>query len=113
MVGDFRRTTAAWALLAVEPAAELPLEQLDVRHRAFVIGVLISLVLIGLLLVASVMLGANWVRRLARHGHGPTRHANNAANTRLREALRPILPEGKSGETIVSERGTDETVVDR
>ena len=101
-----------FALLAVEESAEPLLERLDPPRRAAVVMAILALVLVGLALVACVMISGRWVRHLARHDLGRTKHATNVENQRLRAALGPILPTGASGETIVAQHDSDETVAD-
>jgi hypothetical protein len=99
-------------LPVAQQAAGPLIERLDPPRRAAVVMAIVALALVGLLLVACVMIGAHWVRRLARHQHGPTR-TTNIENQRLRAALRPILPDGAPEETAVARRKCDETVADR
>jgi len=103
-------------VLLAQKSTEPVLEQLDPPRRAAVVMALLGLVLTGLLLVTIVMLGAHWVRRLARHRPGeprPSSHAEAARkNRQLREALHGILPDAKSGDTIQMDGATKETKVD-
>jgi hypothetical protein len=100
--------------LAAEDAADMPLERLDPPRRAAVMMAILALVLTGIALVACVMIGGRWVRRMARDTHGPTTNTMHIENKRLREALEPILPADNSapGETVVARRKSDETVAD-
>ncbi len=102
-------------LLAQQPAENV-MEQLDPPRRAAVVMALLALVLTGLLLVTIVMLGANWVRRMARHKPGELLPGGNtdavAKNRPLRESLRPILPEAKSGDTVQMNVSSNETKID-
>jgi hypothetical protein len=102
--------------LLAQQAAEPVLERLDPPRRAAVIMALLGLVLTGLLLVTIAMLGAHWVRRLARHKPGPPRSSMDGgaarANRQLRESLRSILPDIKTGDTIQMDGSTKETKVD-
>lgn len=100
--------------LAVEESADMPLERLDPPRRAAVLMAILALVLTGIALVACVMIGGRWVRRMARDTHGPTTNTMHIENKRLREALEPILPGDDSppGETVVAKRKSDETVAD-
>jgi hypothetical protein len=101
-------------LLAAEQAAEPLLERLDPERRVAVVMALLGIAVVGIFLVTMVLLGGSWVRRLARHNRGPTTDTTNVANKRLRSALEPLLPaDGKTDETTVVKRGTDETVSDR
>jgi len=101
-------------LLAAEESAEPLLERLDPPRRAAVMMAILGLVITGVALVACVMIGGRWVRRMARDTHGPTTNTMHIENKRLRAALEPILPTTNSppGETTVSNRKSDETVAD-
>lgn len=101
-------------LLAVEESAEPVLERLDPPRRAAVLMAILGLVLTGLALVACVMIGGRWVRRMARDTRGPTTNTMHIENKRLRAALEPILPATDSapGETVITKRKSDETVAD-
>jgi hypothetical protein len=105
----------ALALLAADPAAPV-IERLDPPRRAAVVMALLGLVLTGLLLVACAMLGANWVRRMARH-HPESRdfagdNQAHARNRRLRDSLHSILSNTRSDETIHGDSTSGETKVD-
>jgi hypothetical protein len=79
------------------------LEQLDPPRRAAVIMALLALVLTGLFLVLAIMLGAHWVRRLARHKPGAQKtnsSGSDSPNERWRDALRSVLPDVKTKDTI-------------
>ena len=102
----------ALALLAIEESAEPLIDRLDPPRRAAVLMAILALVLLGLALVACVMIGGRWVRRLARHEHGRTTITANVENQRLRSALKNILPTGEAGETIAMEHRSDETKAD-
>jgi hypothetical protein len=108
---------ASWthAVTAAETTAPV-LERLDPPRRAAVVMALLGLVLTGLVLVTCVMLGAHWVRRLARHKpneHLPAGEAKaTAERDRLRKSLEPILPDVKSGDTVQIDASTNETKVD-
>ncbi len=97
-------------LLAVEERAEPLIKLLDPPRRAAVLMTILGLVLLGLMLVACVMIGGRWVRRIARHNLGRTRQTTHVENQRLRDALRPILPQGAAGETTVARPQSDETI---
>jgi len=97
-------------LLALQESAEPLLERLDPPRRAAVLMAILALVITGITLVACVMIGGRWVRRLARHELGRTKLTIHIENQRLRDALQPILPEGQTGETTVAKRSSDETV---
>jgi hypothetical protein len=113
VISDFLMRLLALAL-AVEETADMPLERLDPPRRAAVMMAILALVLTGIALVACVMIGGRWVRRMARDTHGPTTNTMHIENKRLRAALEPILPTTNvpPGETTVSNRKSNETVSD-
>jgi hypothetical protein len=91
------------------------LERLDPPRRAVVVMALLGLVLTGLVLVTCVMLGAHWVRRLARHrphDHVTSEVRSDAESTRVRKSLEAMLPEVKTGDTVQFDAGSKETKVD-
>jgi hypothetical protein len=100
-----------WGMLAEQKLAEPLLERLDPPRRAAVVMALLAITIVGLFLVAVVMLGGNWARRLARRRHGPSHQNKNVENERLRSALKPILPVDNSGETIIVNKRSSDTVV--
>lgn len=101
-----------WALVA-QQAVEPVLERLDPQRRIAVIMAIIWIVVIGLILVTCTMLGARWVRRLARHTPRPSRldSATQAAadNSGLRSALEGMLPPVDPNETIHIDRKRSDT----
>ena len=101
----------------VADAAAPVLERLDPPRRAAVVMALLALVLTGLVLITCVMLGAHWVRRLARHKPGEGRNAGAAnhlvQNRRMRDALGSMLPPAKTGDTVQMDGTTKDTKVDR
>ena len=102
---------SAHVLLAEEAARPL-LERLDEPRRAAVIMALLGIVLVGIFLVAAVMIGAHWVRRLARQDDRRARSQQLHESRRLRQSLRGILPETSTSETINVDGSSDETHVD-
>jgi hypothetical protein len=101
-------------LLAAEETRPV-LERLDPPRRAAVVMALLALVLTGLLLVACAMLGAHWVRRMARHRPSSDRARlapDTVSNRRVREALQDILPTFKSADTLLIDPSTKETKAD-
>jgi hypothetical protein len=91
------------------------LEQLDPPRRAAVLMALLGLVLLGLALVTCAMIGAHWVRRMARHKPGAVRAKAAAAavhNARLRDALASVLPDAKTDDTIQLGRSPRDTKMD-
>ena len=107
----------AWIgyFLAAASPTDPVLEQLDPPRRAAVVMALLALVLIGLFLVTFVMVGAHWVRRLARHKPASAQTSSRSAtgNQRLRDALETILPTAKTADTIHIDASTKDTKIDR
>ena len=104
---------ATWLTAETSPV----LERLDPPRRAAVVMALMGLVLTGLVLVACVMLGSHWVRRLARHrpnGASPSAGMRSTAGSmRTRKSLQSMLPDEKTGDTVQIDDSTKETKVDR
>lgn len=120
-------TPQLWALFIViaaqaQPKDQPALERLDPPTRVAVIMAILAIVLTGMALVAAAMIGAHWVRRMARH-----RPRNNAANAdalaslqseRLRASLKSVLPEvssgnfGNSGSTVQIDPAESDTKID-
>ena len=103
------------SLLLAEQPVDPVMEQLDPPRRAAVVMALLALVLTGLLLVTCVMLGAHWVRRLARHKPGGRRSNKavaTAQNRRLRESLQSVLPEIKTNDTVQLNTSSKDTRLD-
>ncbi len=71
----------------------------------------LAISILGLFLLALIMLGGHWARRLANRRHGPSQQNKNIENERLRSALEPILPVDNSGETIIVSKRSDDTIV--
>jgi len=89
------------------------LNRLDPPRRAAVVMALLGLTLVGLFLVAFVMVGGHWVRRLARHKPGQRTFGKQVASeASLREALQGILPEIKSSDTVLLDSSSKETRAD-
>jgi len=116
MVTNFLAAAAGWSILLAQRANEPVLRQLDLPRRTAVVMALLALVLTGLALVTCAMIGARWVRRMARHDPG-IRNAKAAEaasqNRRLREVLASVLPEGRTDETIQLGSAPNDTKVDR
>ncbi|MEX0642923.1 MAG: hypothetical protein WD468_09500 [Pirellulales bacterium] len=102
-------------LLAAQPA-EPVLERLDPPKRTFAIMAIIFIAIMGLLLVTCTMLGARWVRRVARQKPRPPRMENGAPpaadNRTLHGSPHGMLRKVDSSETIHLDRELGETKVD-
>ncbi len=99
-------------VLLAEEAAQPLIERLDPPRRTAVIMALLGIVLVGVFLVAVVMIGAHWVRRLSRHDSRRARSQRLRESRRLRKSLRGFLPKTSTSETISIDGATDETRVD-
>ena len=97
-------------IVADQSSAQPVIERLDPPRRAGVVMALLVIIILGLFLIAVVLLGGNWVRRLARRRYPPSDRHTNIENERLRSALQPILPTGSTGETTISKRSSNDTV---
>lgn len=98
-------------LLLGEQPAKSVLEQLEPPQRAAVFMALLGLVLTGLALVTCVMIGARWVRGIARHKPGSRESIALGAARRQhgRQSLTSILPDSKAGDTLQLGNGPDDT----
>jgi hypothetical protein len=115
MVTTYASTIPAFFISAVNQPNEPVLKMLDPPRRAAVMMALLGLVLVGLLLVTCAMIGARWVRRMARHNPGSRRSKavdSAAENQRLRNALRSVLPEAKTDDTVELGKLPPDTRVD-
>jgi len=93
----------ALAIQHTQQSSESVLERLDPPRRMAVLMALLGVLLVGLMLVMIVMVGAKWVRRLARHEAGQRATMTSGqqdSSGRPRDALRDVLPETNVGETI-------------
>ena len=106
----------AAGLLGAANASGPVLEQLDPKRRMAVIMTIIAIVVTGLLLMTCTMLGARWVRGIARQKPRPPRLDSTtqaaAENRNLRASLEGILPNVDPDETIHTNRKTGDTKVD-
>ena len=109
MVNLAQHLTVRPGLFAQQQAEPL-LEQLDPPRRAMVLMALLGLVLLGITLVACIMIGGRWVRRLARST--TSRETGAARNNAWRKVLSQHLPDVSTGDTAVVDRGSDDTVAD-
>jgi hypothetical protein len=115
MVTNLSAAVTMVSILLADQQKEPVLERLDPPRRVAVIMALLGLVLTGLVLVTCAMIGARWVRRMARHRPGRERArtaAMAAENQRLREALESVLPEAKTDDTMHLGRSAGETKLD-
>jgi hypothetical protein len=115
MVTNLPAAVATVSFLLAAQQKEPVLERLDPPRRVAVVMALLALVLTGLVLVTCAMIGARWVRRMARHKPGRRRApvaAMAAENQRLREALDSVLPEAKTDDTMHLGRSPGETKLD-
>lgn len=97
-------------LVAAEQSVDPAFERLDPARRAAVVMALLGLTLIGLFLITFVMVGGHWVRRLARHRPGHRAKLTSAGdNRRLRGSLQTILPENKTGDTVLFDTPSKDT----
>lgn len=115
MVTSIQTTTVRFGVLLADQSSDPVLEQLDPPRRTAVIMALLALVLTGLVLVMCAMIGAHWVRRIARHRPGGRKAELAAAseqNQRLRDALASVLPDGRTDDTIQHGKSAAETKVD-
>lgn len=113
-------TSCVWVcaigyLLVAEANGPL-LERLDAPRRTYVVMALLALVLTGLALVTCAMLGAHWVRRLARHNPADRRATSASGhaipNRRLSSSLEKVIPPLKTGDTMHMDVSTKDTKVD-
>jgi hypothetical protein len=112
----FFQQLLADAIAAQQPARPM-LERLDPPHRAMVIMAILGLVLTGLMLVAGAMIGARWVRRMARqkpHSNPSSARSSIGLDSRLlRESLQGVLPNVEPGSTVEIDAASHETRIDR
>jgi hypothetical protein len=99
-------------LFAAQKAGDVAFDRLDAPTRAAVVMALLGLTLVGLFLITFVMVGGHWVRKLARHRPGRQRFGKSAeTESQLREALKNILPEMKSSDTVLLDSSSKDTKV--
>jgi hypothetical protein len=72
---------------------------------------LLGLVLLGITMIACVMIGGRWVRRLAQHEPRTAAIHKKSKWGTNRKATPPPLT-SSTGDTILGEQQTDETVSD-
>lgn len=96
--------------------AQQLLRQLDPPRRAMILMALLGLILLGITLVACVMIGARWARRLGRHRRRLDSLPPSAdAHARWRQQLARNLSgmrsdeDAPTDETVIVNKKTDET----
>jgi hypothetical protein len=103
------------ALVQAEQPNKAPIERLDPPTRAAVIMTIFGLVLVGLTLVVGIMIGAHWVRRMARQrprGLHPTTSAKPVGQRPLPSPA-DSLPDARTDATLKIDAGTKETKLDQ
>jgi len=107
-IAEFGRA-AVFAATSIDPV----LERLDPPRRAAVVMALLGLTLVGLFLVATILVGGHWVRRLARHRPAGSRHSARAATiSELQDSLDMMLTDMEKGDTVLLDTPSKETKVD-
>jgi len=100
-------------LVAAQQSTAPVLERLDAPRRAAVVMALLALTLIGLFLITLAMVGGHWVRRLARHRPGRrVSQFHVGSDSKSREALQTILPDAKTGDTVLLDTPSKDTKVE-
>jgi hypothetical protein len=98
-------------LMIADSTASMGLERLDPVTRARVLMALLGLVILSVALVACVMIGGRWVRRLARHS--PRFAVPRRQSVPATSAKAPISPaNAATGDTLLGLERTDETRID-
>lgn len=111
MVENYTMLLVQAAMLA--QAEDLPLiHQLDPPRNAAVAMALLGLVLLGITMVACIMIGGRWVRRIAQSGPRGASRIKQQLDTEWRKKLAEQVPDVPSDETMVAEQATDDTVTD-
>lgn len=106
----------AGGMIAAAKSTGPVLEQLEPRRRVAVIMAILAIVLVGLLLVTCTMLGARWVRQIARQSPRPPRLDDLTPPSEKSPSPRAPL-DGSSApvdpnETVYLDPGKGETKVD-
>jgi hypothetical protein len=97
-------------LFAAQKVGDAGFDRLDAPTRAVVVMALLGLTLVGLFLIAFVMVGGHWVRKLARHRPGRGRFSKSAdSEGQLRGALENVLPDMKSSDTVLLDSSSKDT----
>ena len=98
--------------LLEETPTSRDIQRIDPVRNVILLIVLLGLVLLGITLIACVMIGARWVRRLARSHISQSNSPHTSGKEKWRQVLANQLPDAKPEETIVTNSTTDDTIVD-
>jgi hypothetical protein len=102
-------------IVAQEPAQPL-LERLDPPRRAMVMMAIFGLVILGLALIAAVMMGGRWVRRMARHQPGARSSVRNSSRSLATQRVPEPAPnpavEGGTSSTVQIDTASRETRIE-
>ena len=103
------------SILLAQTAKEPLIKQLDPERNVALMMALLGLVLIGITLVACIMVGGHWVRRLARSQPSQktmTKKNGEAWRGTVAKMLSAEMLEGKANETMAVDQATDDTRTD-
>ncbi|MEX2316859.1 MAG: hypothetical protein WD669_06895 [Pirellulales bacterium] len=114
VIHAFYQQLLSHAILAQQPTRPV-LERLDPPRRAIVLMAILGLVLTGLMLVAGAMIGARWVRRMARQKPRSSQSTGGSSMRldSLRESLHDVLPNVETGSTVQIDAASKDTKIDR
>ena len=107
MVAGYQAITAV--LIAAQQTGDAVIERLDPPRRAAVLMALLGLTLVGLFLITFIMVGAHWVRRLARHRPGERRIGGNGAPPPAVPGPPQPVPDLRSDDTVLLDTASRET----
>lgn len=97
-------------LSLIAQAEQSGFERLDPVTRTVVLMALLGLVLLGITLIACVMIGGRWVRRLAQHSP-PIRSSGRFSRFGPFRTAREVV-DTTSCDTLAAVQNTDETRTD-
>ena len=109
VAGSYALIASSATLLAAQQAGDAVIERLDPPRRAAVLMALLGLTLVGLFLITFIMVGAHWVRRLARHRPGDRRIGGNGAASPAVPGPSQPMPDLKSDDTVLLDTSSRET----
>lgn len=92
--------------MLVDRHAEPLLQRLEPSRRVAVTMALLGIVIVGIFLIAVVLLGGNWARRLARHKTGSRSNYGRPLAPRRQGQVPPSVAAESSTDTI-STRGSN------